>query len=125
LGEGPVVAAYEASAGAARALHMLLLLCLAEGRPLHVASVDADREAATRTARLGTALAARHGVAAHPHGVQGETASALLAEIEALRPALVVMGAHHRGPPTWREWLFGTTATSLLEQVECPVLVST
>lgn len=124
LGEGPIIAAYDARPGAARALHALLYLGLAEGRPLHVVSVGNDQETAAQTARLGVSLAERYGIATQLHGTQGEVASTLLAEIEALRPALVVMGSHHPGPPTWREWLFGTTAAGLLDRVECPVLVS-
>lgn len=123
LGEGAVAAAYDASSGAARALHALLNLGLVENRPLHILSVAGDGPSAERTAEVGASLAARYGIAAETRSLAGHNpGEAVLAEIARMRPALLVMGAY--GRRTWREWLFGATTTALLDQAECPILVT-
>ncbi|MEK0085930.1 universal stress protein [Benzoatithermus flavus] len=122
---GAVAVAYDASPGAARALHALLELGLAQDRPLHVVSVAASEEEASRTAGIAVALAARYGVAAEAHGLVAgvaEVGEALLQAFATLEPALVVMGAY--GRRSWRDWLFGATTTLLLDRVKAPVLVS-
>lgn len=121
---GTIMVAYDASPGAARALHALLNLGLAEGTTLRVVSVGSDEASARKTAEVGVSLAARYGIAAEAqvHGATGDIGEAVLAEVAALRPSLLVMGAY--GQRTWREWLFGSTTAALLDRVECPILVS-
>jgi nucleotide-binding universal stress UspA family protein len=49
-------------------------------------------------------------------------ADGLLARIEALEPALVVIGAF--GRRSWRERVFGAVTHHLVDRVEAPLLLS-
>lgn len=124
LQPGPAVAAYDGSPGAARALHAALLLGLLASRPVHVVTVAAEREAASDHAERAALLVARHGLEAKAHALSGcgSFADELLAHIEALEPALVVMGAF--GRRSWRELLFGTVTRHLVGRVRAPLLLS-
>lgn len=124
LGPGPAVAAYDASPGSARALHAALPLGLLAGRQVHVVTVAASREAAAAHAERAALLLARHGLAAEAHALagQGGYADEILAEIEALDPALVVMGAF--GRRSWRELLFGMVTDALLARVAAPLFLA-
>lgn len=124
LGPGPAVAAYDGSLGSARALHAALLLGLLADRRVHVVTVAASREAAMAHAERAALLLARHGLSAEAHALagQGGYADEILAQIEALDPALVVMGAF--GRRSWRELLFGTVTDALLERVSPPLFLA-
>ena len=124
LAPGPAVAAYDGSPAAARALHGALLLGLLSGRAVHVVTVAAEQEAALRHAEQAALLLVRHGLEAKAHALAGRGgfADELLAEIEALEPALVVMGAF--GRRSWRELLFGAVTRELLARVEPPIFVA-
>lgn len=124
LAPGSAVAAYDGSPGAARALHAALLLGLLDGREVHVVTVAAARAEALAHAEQAALLVARHGLAARAHGLEGSGgfADELLAQIEALEPALVVMGAF--GRRSWRERLFGAVTHHLVDRVEAPLLLS-
>lgn len=124
LGPGPAVAAYDGSPGAARALHLALLMGLLAGRAVHVVTVASDRETALAHAERAALLAARHGLAAEAHAVVGRGGfdDELAAQIEAIGPALVLMGAF--GRRSWRELLFGAVTRRLLDRVEAPLLLA-
>jgi nucleotide-binding universal stress UspA family protein len=124
LAPGPAVAANDGSPGSARALHAALLLGLLAGREVHVVTVAAARAEALGHAEQAALLLARHGLAARAHGLEGQGgfADELLARIEALEPALVVMGAF--GRRSWRERLFGAVTHHLVDRVEAPLLLS-
>lgn len=124
LAPGAAVAAYDGSRGAARALHAALLLGLLDGREVHVVTVAAARAEALAHAEQAALLCARHGLAARAHALEGSGSFAdeLLAQIAALDPALVVMGAF--GRRSWRERLFGAVTQHLVDRVEAPLLLS-
>jgi nucleotide-binding universal stress UspA family protein len=124
LGPGPAVAAYDGSPGSARALHAALLLGLLADRTVHVVTVAASREEAAEHAGRAALLLARHGLSAEAHALagQGGYADEILAQIDALDPALVVMGAF--GRRSWRDLLFGAVTDALLERVTPPVFLA-
>lgn len=114
VGEGPVLVAYDGGRAAATALHLAALLGVVEGRHVQVLSIG--EEEAERAAREACALLERHGAAAEPRMLagSGDTADTICAEIEALHPALVIIGAF--GDQMLNEWLFGSTTREVLNR---------
>lgn len=121
--DGPIIAAYDGSARASRALHMLILLGLAKGAAVHVVSVASDREEAEHWASDATELFIKHGVEAVAHGIASDAdpADILLAEAEALRVTMIAIGAS--GHSLLRNFLLGSASTSLLRACPCPLFV--
>lgn len=120
---GPIVAAYDGSLRASRALHMLILLGLAEGTEVHVVAVAGDKEQAERRAAHATELFVKHGINARPHGVASHAAPAeiVLAEVEALGASMVAFGAS--GHTALQSWLLGSASKQLLNACPCPLFV--
>lgn len=120
---GPIVAAYDGSLHASRALHMLILLGLAEDARVHVVSVAGDRQRAEHQASYATELFVRHGIDAVPHGIasNAEPADVVLAEAEALRAAMVAIGAS--GYNALQSWLLGSASSKLINACPCPLFV--
>jgi nucleotide-binding universal stress UspA family protein len=120
---GPIVAAYDGSLRASRALHMLMLLGLADGCEVHVVSVAGDEERAQQHASYATELFLKHGIDAIAHGIASNAAPAdiVLAEAEALRAAMVAIGAS--GQNALQSWLLGSASSQLLNACLCPLFV--
>jgi nucleotide-binding universal stress UspA family protein len=120
---GPIVAAYDGSLRASRALHMLILLGLADDCEVHVVSVAGEKEKAQRQASYATDLFVAHGIEAIPHGIGSSTAPAdvVLAEAEALRAAMVAIGAS--GHNALQSWLLGSASSELLNACPCALFV--
>jgi nucleotide-binding universal stress UspA family protein len=120
---GPIVAAYDGSLRASRALHMLILLGLADGCEVHVVSVAGDEERAQQHASYATELFLKHGIDAIAHGIASNAAPAdiVLAEAEALRAAMVAIGAS--GQNALQSWLLGSASSQLLNACPCPLFV--
>jgi nucleotide-binding universal stress UspA family protein len=120
---GPIVAAYDGSLRASRALHMLILLGLADGCEVHVVSVADEEEEAKRHASYATELFGKHGITAIAHGVGSNAAPAeiILAEAEALAAAMVAIGAS--GQSALQSWLLGSASKQLLNTCPCPLFV--
>jgi nucleotide-binding universal stress UspA family protein len=120
---GPIVAAYDGSLRASRALHMLMLLGLADGCEVHVVSVAGDEERAQQHASYATELFLKHGIDAIAHGIASNAAPAdiVLAEAEALRAAMVAIGAS--GQNALQSWLLGSASSQLLNACPCPLFV--
>lgn len=120
---GPIVAAYDGSLRASRALHMLILLGLADGSEVHVVSVACEEEEAQRHSCYATELFAKHGIDAIPHGIGSNAAPAeiVLAQVEALRAAMVAIGAS--GQNALQSWLLGSASSQLLDACPCPLFV--
>jgi nucleotide-binding universal stress UspA family protein len=120
--DGVVLAAYDGSVQASRALHMLALLGHVRS-PVHVVAVAGQQAEADRIAVYATELLTKHGYAVAAHGVSShaEPADIILTEAEALDAALIVMGAfgHH----TWKEFFLGSTTKRLLDACPCPLFV--
>ena len=121
--EGPVLATYDGSVRASRALHLFVLLGHARGRPVHVLSVARDRTIADERARYPTELLAKHGYQATSHGVgsQADPAEIVLAEAEALGATLIVLGASGHSP--LHDFFLGSTTQRLLNACPCVLFV--
>ena len=117
------VVCYDGSVQASRAMHMFVLLGLAYGREVHLVSVAGTKEAAG--ARLASAekLFAAHEIPVHLHGTasDADAAEIILAEADALRPGLLVMGAF--GHTGLRELFLGSATRTLLRQCHTPMLI--
>jgi nucleotide-binding universal stress UspA family protein len=122
-GEGPILATYDGSVRSSRALHMLVLLGHARGRPVHVLSVAADRQSAEQRARYPTELFAKHGYQATPHGIgsQADPAEIVLAEAEGLGATLIAMGASGHRP--LYDFFLGSTTQRVLNSCPCVLFV--
>jgi len=120
---GPIVAAYDGSLRSARALHMLILLGLADGCQVHVVSVASDEERAQQQASYATELFIKHGIEAIPHGIGSSAAPGhvVLAEAEALRASMVAIGAS--GHSALQGWLLGSSSSELLNACPCTLFV--
>jgi len=120
---GPIVAAYDGSLRASRTLHMLILLGLAKDAEVHVVSVASDKEEADRRASYATELFLKHGAKALPHGIasRARPAEIVLAEVEALKAAMVALGASGHTP--LQSWLLGSASKELLSACPCPLFV--
>jgi nucleotide-binding universal stress UspA family protein len=120
---GPIVAAYDGSLRASRALHMLILLGLADGCQVHVVSVAGEEERAQQQASYATELFVKHGIDAVAHGIGSHAAPAeiVLAEAEALRAAMVAIGAS--GQNALQSWLLGSASSQLLNACPCTLFV--
>ena len=121
--EGTILATYDGSVRSSRALHMLVLLGHASGRPVHVLSVAPDRQTAEQRARHPTELFAKHGYQATPHGIgsRAEPADIVLAEAEALGATLIVMGASGHSP--LHDFFLGSTTQRVLNSCPCVLFV--
>jgi nucleotide-binding universal stress UspA family protein len=120
---GPIMAAYDGSLHASRALHMLILLGLADGNKVHVVSVASDKDRAEQQASYATDLFVKHGIDATAHGVgSGATpAHVVLAEAQALGAAMVAIGAS--GHNALQSWLLGSASSELLNACPCTLFV--
>jgi nucleotide-binding universal stress UspA family protein len=121
--EGAILATYDGSVRASRALHMLVLLEFARGRRVHVLSVAADRQVAEARARYPTELLAMHGYQATAHGIgsHADPAEIVLAEADAVGATLIAMGASGHSP--LHEFFLGSTTQRLLNSCPCVLFV--
>ena len=99
-----VVVAFDGSVTSSRAMHMFLLLGLADGREVHVVSVDSDEKKADGLAERGAALFRSHGLKVKAHGVHltGRPSAAILGAVASVGAGRLVMGAHGPPPPHTR-----------------------
>ena len=120
---GPIVAAYDGSLRASRALHMLILLGLADGASVHIVSVADTEEEADNCASYATELFIKHGVEAISHGIasHADPAEIILAEAEALRAAMIAIGAS--GHSALHSLFLGSASKGLLRACPCPLFV--
>jgi nucleotide-binding universal stress UspA family protein len=121
--DGAILATYDGSVRASRALHMLVLLEFARGRPVHVLSVATDRQTAEQRARYPMELFAKHGYQATPHGIgsHADPAEVVLAEAEALGATLIAMGASGHSP--LHDFFLGSTSQRVLNSCPCVLFV--
>lgn len=120
--EGPVIVGYDGSIPVMAALQLFALLGLAEGSPVHVASVAEEREAALALATQGVAYLRRHGIDAQPLPLRGDRpVDLILAEAEALKARMIVAGAFEESALSR---LFTGSATHvLLREARVPVFM--
>jgi nucleotide-binding universal stress UspA family protein len=119
----PIVAAYDGSLRASRALHMLILLGLADGSKVHVVSVAGDEAEAQQQASYATELFVKHGIEAIAHGIGSHAAPGdiVLAQAEVLRAGMVAFGAS--GQNALQSWILGSASSRLLDACPCPLFV--
>jgi nucleotide-binding universal stress UspA family protein len=121
---GPIVAAYDGSLRASRALHMLILLGLADGRQVHIVSVTRDDEGeAPQRASYATDLFVKHGIEAIGHDIASQAAPAdiVLAQAQALGASMIAFGAS--GQNALQSWLLGSASSRLIDVCPCPLFV--
>ena len=117
--DGPIVVAYDGSLQAERALSAFEATGLAGVGPVHVVSVDAEPDEATRLAEHARQFLALHGAPAMAHALTSTAPPAvvLLEEARRLNAGLLVMGAY--GQPVLREFFLGSATRSLM--ADCPI----
>lgn len=117
--DGPIVIAYDGSLQAERALLAFEATGLGQKGRVHVVSVDAGPDEATRLAEHARQFLALHGVAAMAHALTSTSppADLLLDEVHRLGAGLLVMGAY--GQAVLREFFLGSATRSVLDA--CPI----
>jgi nucleotide-binding universal stress UspA family protein len=120
---GPIMAAYDGSLHASRALHMLILLGLGDGSKVHVVSVAGEKDRAEQRAAYAADLFVKHGIDAIPHGIGSSATPAhvVAAEAQALGAAMVALGAS--GHNALQSWLLGSASRELLNACPCTLFV--
>lgn len=119
-----VVVAFDGSVTASRAMHMYLLLGLADGREIHVVAVDADGAKARGQADRAAALFRSHGVKVETNRIvdDGRTSSAILGAVSAANAGRLVMGAFGHGDKL-RRLFMGSTTKRLLHESPVPIFI--
>jgi len=120
---GDVLIAYDGCLPAMRAVQIFTLLGLGAGRRIHLTSINADKEVAARRAAGRVRYLRSHGydVEASPVTTRVHPAEALRIEVADRKIVTLAMGVYgHRG---FRERLFGSTTTQLVEDPPCALFV--
>lgn len=115
--------AYDGSVPAMRSIQLFALLGIAKGKRIHVTSVDANQELAARRTGSAASYLRIHGyeVDANPIASRVHPADVLKIEIADRKIGTLVIGAYgHRG---FREFLFGSTTTTLVENPPCALFL--
>jgi nucleotide-binding universal stress UspA family protein len=120
---GPVVVAYDGSLQAERALSAFEATGLGGTGPVHVVSVDANPDEATRRAEHAGQFLALHGVHAQTHAMASAAPPAvvILDEARRLGAGLLVMGAY--GQAVLREFFLGSATRNLLAECSIPMFL--
>lgn len=111
-----IMVAYDGSLPCMRAIQLFALLRLWQESRIHVTSIDTNRELAETRTALAAIYLRKHGyhVEENPIGSAVHPSQVLRTEIADRKIGTIVMGAYgHRG---LREFLFGSTTTSLVEE---------
>jgi nucleotide-binding universal stress UspA family protein len=114
---------YDGSVPASRAMHMFILLGLAHAREVHLVSVAATKEAAGARLAAANKLSTAHDIPVHLHptAADADAGEIILAEVDALEPALLVTGAF--GHTGLRDLFLGSATRTLLHQCDTPMLI--
>jgi nucleotide-binding universal stress UspA family protein len=118
-----ILVAYDGSLPAMRALQIFALLGVGRGQHIQVVSIDTDHEVAVKRAANATNYLRIHDYQAdaRPVATRRPPAEALKSEITNRKIGTVVMGAYgHRG---FREFLFGSTTSTLVENPPCALIL--
>jgi nucleotide-binding universal stress UspA family protein len=116
-----VVIAFDGGPGARGALTRLTRHPLVEGLPVLVAMAAPDTPAARQQLEEAERTLAEAGVAVDTTLTPGEPQAVLPALVKAQAPALLVMGAY--GHSRLRQWIRGSTTTTLLRLSDVPALI--
>jgi nucleotide-binding universal stress UspA family protein len=118
-----IMLAYDGSVPAMRAVQMFTLLGIGRGRRIFITSTDESQELAVRRASGAASYLRAHGydVDVNPITSDIHPADVLKIQIADQKIGTLVMGAYgHRG---FREFLFGSTTRTLLEDPPCTLFV--
>jgi nucleotide-binding universal stress UspA family protein len=118
-----VLIAYDGSVPAMRAVQLFTLLGVGQGKRIHVTSIDASQELAARRTGGAAGYLRSHGyeVETNPIASRVHPAEVLNIEIADRKIGTLVIGAYgHRG---FREFLFGSTTSTLVESPPCALFV--
>lgn len=120
---GRILAAYDGSGHASKALHEAIELALALQAPLVILTVAEDQEAgrAREVAEDGLRMARAHECAAANLVVQGRPDQVILTRAEELGCDLIVVGAY--GHSRIRAMILGSTTQTLVSRSHLPVLL--
>jgi nucleotide-binding universal stress UspA family protein len=123
---GAIVAAWDGSAEAARAINDALTFLKPAARVVLLVGVMSEQteEDAPRTEEMLAHLK-RHGVTAESHQLklnEGDVGRQLLAGAKELGADLMVMGAFHHS--RWREFILGGVTLTVLEEAAIPLFMA-
>jgi nucleotide-binding universal stress UspA family protein len=118
-----VLVCYDGSVPASRAMPMFVLLGLAHDREVHLVSVAATKETAGDRLAVANKLFAAHDIPVHLHptAADADAGEIILAEVDALEPALLVMGAF--GHAGLRDLFLGSATQTLLHQCDTSMFI--
>lgn len=118
-----ILAAYDGSAHASKALHEAIELSLALNCQLHILTVvdNIDMATANRAAAEGLALAKDHKKEANSLIIKGYTEQIILETADNYKCDLIVVGAY--GHSRIRELVLGSTTTHILIKTDKPILL--
>jgi nucleotide-binding universal stress UspA family protein len=116
-----VVVAFDGSPGARKALARLARHPLVAGLPVQVAMVAPDTPLARQQLEQARASLQATGTTVGTERVAGEPQQVLPELVKRQVPALLVMGAF--GHSRLRQWLMGSTTSTLLRHSDVPVLI--
>lgn len=122
-GVGDALVAYDGSQPSARAVQLFELLGLFGGRRVRVVSIHKKRQRAQAEAGFAARFLASHGRDVESVAIESDSDAndILMAEIETLKPCVLVMGCF--GHAGLKELFFGTTTENLLFRRACPAPV--
>lgn len=118
-----IMIAYDGSVAAMRAIQIFALLGFGQGKRLRVTSIDATQELAVRRTAAAASYLRSHGydVETNPIASGVHPTEVLKVEIASQKIGTLIMGAYgHRG---FREFLFGSTTSGLVENPPCALFV--
>lgn len=118
-----ILIAYDGSLPSMRAVQLFTLLGIGQDKRIYVTSIDASQELAARRTSGATGYLRNHGyqVEANPIASDIHPSEVLRIEIADRKINMLVMGAYgHRG---FRELLFGSTTTALVEDPRCSLFI--
>jgi nucleotide-binding universal stress UspA family protein len=118
-----ILAAFDGSGYAGKALHEAIELALALGSPLVILCVadNGSIDKARENAESAMQMARSHECAAAPLVAEGEASEIILAQSEEQGCGLVVLGAHGHG--RIREMILGSTTHQVVARSKIPVML--
>lgn len=119
--DGDILITYDGSAGASRAVQILVLMGLVDHQRIHVLSIDRRRHTAEAHARQIERYLNGHHVEPVLHVIDGRTSPAeiIFDKVAELRPSLLVAGAY--GSSGWRRQMFGSVSDHLIRHSPVPL----
>lgn len=114
---------YDGSVPAMKAIQMFALMGIGRGRHLYVLSIDSDKELAARKAKAAASYLRAHEYEVEEIAIASHVRPADVLRIEVIgrKIGTLVIGAY--GNRGFREALFGSTTTKMVENPPCALYV--